>query len=119
MQFLYEIQQFWACAGTNKRAAGPATGFRKLRMFAAEASSKRTKITGRFGSTGSSHGIPPNLKGIMTQNVTIRNEICCPGDGFPPDIAVRGNQFSLRWVLAEGFEASAFVPFNPADLNSP
>lgn len=43
-------------------------------MLAGEATSKHTEIMSRFGSTGSSHGIPPNLEGIMTQNVTIGNE---------------------------------------------
>jgi hypothetical protein len=83
MQLLYEIQQFWACAGADKGATGPATGFRKLRMLAAQATSKHTKIWGRFGSTGSSHGIPPNLEGIMTQNVTIGNEIYDRGGLLP------------------------------------
>jgi hypothetical protein len=32
-------------------------------MLAAQTPSKHTKITARFGSTGSSHGIPPNLGG--------------------------------------------------------
>jgi hypothetical protein len=40
---------------------------------AAEATSKYPIITGRFGSTGSVHGIPPNLEGIMTQIAEIRN----------------------------------------------
>jgi hypothetical protein len=42
-------------------------------VLATEATSKYTIIARRFGSTGSVHGIPPNLVGIMTQKGTIRN----------------------------------------------
>ena len=81
MQLFNKVQQFRPRAGAYKRAAGIATGFRKLRMSAAQAPSKYAKTGVRFGSTGSSHGIPPNLEGIMTQNVTIRNEIYNRGEG--------------------------------------
>lgn len=66
MQLFNEIQQFWARAGADKRTAGLTTGLSQLRMLTGEATSKHTKIMVRFGSTGSSHGIPPNLEGIMT-----------------------------------------------------
>ena len=81
MQLFNEIQQFRTGAGADKRATGLATGFCQLRMSAAQAPSKYAKTGVRFGSTGSSHGIPPNLEGIMTQNVTIRNEINNRGEG--------------------------------------
>jgi hypothetical protein len=101
MQLFYQIQQFRACAGADKRTAGPATGFRKPRMSTAKASSKCSKITRRFGSTGSSHGIPPNLEGIMTQKVTIRNEINSRGedDGRIPAENCWGNHSVFRRAL--------------------
>jgi hypothetical protein len=82
-------------------------------MFAAQAPSKYAKTGVLFGSTGSSHGIPPNLERIMTQDFTIRNEIYNGGEGkgLISALMLFGNQ-SVREVPAEGFEASALVSFD-------
>ena len=49
-------------------------------MPAAQAPSKYAETRVWFGSTGSSHGIPPNLGGIMTQNATIKKGIYGRGE---------------------------------------
>jgi hypothetical protein len=68
-----KIQQFRARTGTDKGTAGIARRFHEPRMPAAETTPKHAIVARRFGSTGSSHGIPPNLEGIMTQKTEIGN----------------------------------------------
>jgi hypothetical protein len=70
MEFLNKIQQFGAHTSGHKGTAIPASRFCQPGILAIEASSKYPIITRHFGSTGSVHGIPPNLEGMMTQTNT-------------------------------------------------
>ena len=70
MELLNEVQQFGTHAGSHKRTAVLASRFCQSGILAIEAPSKYPIIAGRFGSTGSFHGIPPKFGGMMTQNDT-------------------------------------------------
>ena len=62
MELLNEVQQFGAHTGSHKRAAVLASRFCQPGVLAIEAPSEYPIIATHFGSTGSVHGIPPNLE---------------------------------------------------------
>jgi hypothetical protein len=75
MEFLNEVQQFRAHTGGHKRTAVLAGRFCQSGILAIEAPPKYPIIARLFGSTGSVHGIPPKLDGMMTQSGTEMTEL--------------------------------------------
>jgi hypothetical protein len=91
MEFLNKVQQIRAHAGSHKGAAILAGRFCQSGVLAIEAPSKYPIIARSFGSTGSVHGIPPNLRAIMTEKNT-------EGQDLNHSLVTSGRTCGSRWA---------------------
>src|SRR6478735_1305191 len=91
MKFLNKVQQVRAHAGSHKGAAILAGRFCQSGVLAIEAPSKYAIIARSFGSTGSVHGIPPNLGAMMAQKNT-------EGQDLNHSLVTSGRTCGSRWA---------------------